>query len=372
MKSRIYWVVCFLLVFMAIKGTLGCDRNTGPAGLTNCFLGTPYYTKHQCGTCLTDAYIRQRSKGQHMCRDTTATYCYYQCMIEKHGIDQGPVYDECLCNANVPLPQPPVILPPGCYSPDGTDCTWYSRCLHRMFPCTGQAEYAISYGEKFCKLYTNTKLNFSQKGLRWLESARKCLQVALVPVLHLCQVQPTCKEIKSMAFDSHVPCYVEPYQGISVCTISPTDWLRIFWTIKSSFVSDFVETLKQSVLTAANCPRIYAKELGKKLLSIGVWLWEKVGGFNKRATSDMLSDDELAHAVMVHISSSLHWDQRSSTVDWYAFAANTTDSENFFTTASTSQPGRQLVVQVPGNRSFKLTYSSYQSLSIDSCVRPAT
>jgi len=345
MKTCFFSVAYLLLVVTVISGTLGCDPDTGPAGLTKCVLGTPYYSKYQCGTCLTDAYIRQRSEGQHRCRNNRATYCYYQCMIEKHGIDQGPVYDDCICNANVPLPQPPVILPPGCYSPDGTDCAWYSNCLHKMFPCTGQAEYAISYGEKFCNLYTNTKLQFSQKGLQWIDAARKCLQVALVPILHLCQVQPTCEEIKTKAFESHVPCYVAPYEGFSVCTIPPTDWLRLFWTIKSSFGSEFVETFKASALTAANCGGMYAEELGKKLWSISVWLWEKVPGFKKRAANDIMSDDELAHAVMLRISSSLIWRQ-GSTVDWYAFAANTTDTENFFTTPTNHQPGRQLVIQV--------------------------
>ena len=335
---------CLIVVFTAIEGKLACDPHTGPAGSTKCFLETPYYSNYQCGTCLTDAYIRQRSRGQHRCRNTRATYCYYPCMLEKYGLDRGPVYNDCLCNASVPLPQPPVILSPGCYSPDGINCSWYRQCLHRMFPCTGQPEYAISYGEKFCNLYTNTKLHFSRKGLRWIDAARKCLQVALVPVLYLCQEHPTCKEIRTKAFKSHVPCYVEPYKGFSVCTIPPTDWLRIFWTIKSSFVSDFVETFKASVETAAKCAGIYAEELKKYLFSINVWLWDTL--LQKHATiSDTgllsVSDDELAYAVMVHISSSLRWDQLS-TVDWYVFAANST----FVTTEFNSQPGKQLTIQV--------------------------
>ena len=344
MKSCFICVACLLLVF--IDGTLGesCDRDTGPAGVTECFLGTPWYSKHQCGTCLTNAYIRQRSKGKHECRDTTATYCYYQCMIEKYGLDKGPVYHDCLCNARVRLPQPSVILPARCYSPAGTDCDWYRDCLHRMIPCTGQAEYAINYGEKFCNLYNQTELQFSSKALQWINAARKCLQVALVPVLHLCQVQPTCDDIKTMAFKSHVPCYVEPYQGFSVCTLSIIDWLRIFWTIKSSFLPPtFVETFKASVFTAAKCTGVWAKELGKKLYSIRVWLWEKT--IEKRAADDGLSDDELAHAVVFYVSSFMRWSQ-DSTVDWYAFAANTSDGENSLTTPSTDQPGRGLIIQV--------------------------
>jgi len=335
-----------IFVFMAIKGKLGCDPDTGPAGLTQCFLGTPFYTKYQCGTCLTDAYIRQRSRGQHGCRDTTATYCYYPCLLEKYGLYKGPVYDDCLCNASVPLPQPPVILPPGCYIPDGTDCTWYSKCLHKMFPCTGRAEYAIGYGEKICNLSEKTEVHLSQKGLQWINAVRKCLQVALVPVLYLCQVQPTCKEIKTKAFKSHVPCYLKPYKGSSICSLPARDWLWIFWTIKSSFRSAFLDTLKASLDIAADCAGIHAQATAKKLFSVDLWLWQKYTEI--RDASDIMSDDELAHAVMLHVSSSLRWHQ-DSTMDWYAFATNTTYGENFFTTPSTIQPERQLTIQVGPN-----------------------
>lgn len=265
MNSCLCQLVCLSFVFFAVSGSKHCDRNTGPAGATYCILGAPYYSKYQCATCVTDTYMRQTSNGKHRCRDRTARYCSYQCMLERYSIGHGPVYDDCLCNPNRPFPRPSVILPATCYSPDGTDCGWYRRCLAKLYPCRGhQAEYAIAYGEKSCNLYTHSTLGFSdhglgfsQQALRWINATRKCLQVALVPVLRLCQVQPTCEQIKAMAFKSHVTCYVEPYQGFSVCYLPPTDWERIFWTIKSSFLpGTFVETFKASVFTAANCGRI--------------------------------------------------------------------------------------------------------------------
>lgn len=251
-------VACLFMVIIAISRILGCSPDTGPAGVTKCLLGTPYYTKYQHGICLSDDYIIQRSSGEHRCRDRTATYCYYPCMLEKYGIDNGPVYDDCLCDATSQLWQPSTILPASCYSPGGMDCDWYRECLHRMINCTGQAEYAISYGETFCNLYEQSKSQFSQEAIRWLDSARKCLQVALVPVLHLCQVKPTCKDIRTKAFNSHVPCYVEPYEGFSVCSLSVSDWINIFMTIKGSFVSSaWVETLQASVLTAGMCVGVF-------------------------------------------------------------------------------------------------------------------
>ena len=346
MKSCFLCVVWLFLIFTVISGTFGCDRNTGPAGLTHCVLLAPDYTKYQCGTCLTDAYIRQRSKGKHECEDRTTTYCYYQCMVEKHGLDEGPVYDDCLCDANVALPQPSVILHASCYSPDGTDCNWYSQCLARMFDCTGQANYAIQYGEKYCRIYSQSELAFSEASLQWINAVRKCLQVAFVPLLHLCREQPTCQTIETIAFESHVPCYLSPYQGFSVCLLPASDWLRIFWTIKGSFISSaFLETVKASAIVAANCATDGFRAAFRNILyALDVLLWGDA--IMKRSTNDM-SDDELAHSIFLHVSSSLQWDQRS-TVDWYAFAANTSADENSLTTQSTDQSGKKLRIQVIG------------------------
>ena len=240
-----------------------------------------------------------------------------------------------------------MILPASCYSPDGTDCVWYRQCLAKMFPCTGRADYAISYGEKFCKAYEQSKSKFSQKALQWIveyspdvlteiageymsarkqesvgnlqwiDAVRKCLQVALVPLLHLCQVQPTCEDIKTKAFGSHVPCYLEPYGGFSVCHLSATDWIAVFATIQDSFTSDLVETVKASVVTAGKCGGVLADDLAGYLYSIGVWVWDSTGKYfrrDRRAAGDTLADDEMAYAVVHDISSVLSWEQ-DSTVD---------------------------------------------------------
>ena len=263
-------MTCLILISVTIDGTLGCDHHTGPAGLLQCILETPYYTKYQYGICLSNAYIIERSKGKHRCRDKTATYCNYPCMVEKYGLERGDVYDDCICDTTRQLKQPSVLLPAACYNPKGMACDWYRQCLAKMFNCTGPAEYALSYGEKFCNLYEKSKSKLSRQALEWLDAARKCLQVALVPVLHLCQLQPSCEEIKTKAFNSHVSCYVEPYEGFSVCSLSVKDWINIFLIIKGSFVSSaWLETVKATVRTAAMCGGTYVTQLTAALLWLG-------------------------------------------------------------------------------------------------------
>lgn len=350
MNTCIFQLACLSVVFAATSaGTLqNCHPDTGPAGLTRCFLQSPYYAVHQHGTCRSDVYIRQKSKGRHECRNRTATYCYYQCMIERYDLDSGPVYDDCQCDANSRLPQPQVILPAACYRPAGTDCGWYRQCLAKMFPCTGHDDYAISYGERICNLYTHSTLHFSPKALQWIGAVEKCLQLALVPALHFGLAKPTCKDIRRMAFDTHVLCYVAPSPGQSFCNLSLADWARVFWTIKSGFLPPtFAGTLKAAVEVLTYCGVIWGTQLPKyvSLCSLGVQLVERTGR-RQSASTEMLSADELAHAVVLHVSSSLRW-SHESTVDWYAFAVNTSAFQQSPKTPSTDQtPGRQLMVQL--------------------------
>jgi len=234
----------------------GCDPKTGPFGVTRCFLGTPNYVQYQCGTCVSDAYMRRRTEGRLGCLNTT--YCYLSCMTEKYGLDRGPVNEDCKCNARTRFPQQRMIPPAVCYNPPGKSCQWYRQCLARTFNCSGPYDYAVTYGEEFCFRYERSKRKLSREARRWLDAARKCLQVALVGVLYLCQERPSCRDIRNWAFDSHVECYVAPTEGLSFCSLPLRDWLNIFWIIKGSFVSSaWWDTVKAAVLTFGKCAGVF-------------------------------------------------------------------------------------------------------------------
>ena len=94
LSGRRMLLALILVPLLVTRVDTDCDRQSGPAGVTECFLGLPFYSEHQCGTCLTNAYIIQKSGGRHICRDN-ATYCYYQCMIETFNIAEGPVRADC-------------------------------------------------------------------------------------------------------------------------------------------------------------------------------------------------------------------------------------------------------------------------------------
>jgi len=66
-----------------------CNSFNGPSGGLECLLLEPYYNRYQYATCLTDSYIKLKSKGRHHCRDVVTRYCYYQCMLELNDIEEG-------------------------------------------------------------------------------------------------------------------------------------------------------------------------------------------------------------------------------------------------------------------------------------------
>jgi len=143
-------------------------------------------------------------------------------------------------------------LSQNCLVPSGVDCSWYSDCLEAKYNC-GDTGYPIGYGEKFCNLFQQNYQSFSSQGQAWINAVRKCLQVTLVPVLQTSAASLTCYQLKTKAFDSHVPCYISPAPGISVCNLRCGEFVNLFNVIKSSFVSDLVETAKEAAKVLAQC-----------------------------------------------------------------------------------------------------------------------
>ena len=222
-----------------------CNIWFGPAGYTNC-VKFDDYSDYQWATCRTKVYIKRKSNYRHVCELSFATYCYYQCMIDVYDKEDGVVLPYCKCSPDGALPTESISLPAWCHSANGTSCTWYSECLSKAYPqCKDDDdEYAIQYAEKFCKLYDKNLKDFSSQGRNWVNAVRKCLQLKLVPVIDTIR-DKNCAELKSVAFKTHTPCYLNPdSSSLSYCNLSIGDQLTVFWTIKSAFVDAFGPSLK--------------------------------------------------------------------------------------------------------------------------------
>ena len=133
MLSLVFALFYILLINANLTNSQYCDSNY--IGNTDCVLLTPYYSAYQWATCLTNKYIKEKTKNRFSCRGGS-TYCWYQCMVEEFELDQGPVYDTCKCSTNQTTD---LNLPNHCYSPDGTNCGWYEECLEKKISMKGDA-----------------------------------------------------------------------------------------------------------------------------------------------------------------------------------------------------------------------------------------
>lgn len=251
-------ILSLLLYFVPKPSVQQRCRTSSDVGGTECVLLTPYYSRYQWATCLTEDYIIRVSNQRHYCRDSSAVICWYQCMLEFHELDQGPVYNDCRCSPGETTTEAPTDnLPPHCYSPRGEDCSWYRECLERRYQCEGTNHgYAIEYAEKFCNLFSNNYNDFRSDGRSWVDGVRKCLQVVLVPSLRP-WVMKTCEDIRRDAFNSHPRCYLTPGSGApGICELSCADVWRAFWLVNfegGALSSAPIETGKQMLSVMAGC-----------------------------------------------------------------------------------------------------------------------
>jgi hypothetical protein len=234
----IYVAVTCLSVVVTARPQCGTD--SGTEGITEC-VSSAYSEngKYQAAICMRKSTLK--SIGM-LCRDPFAMYCWYPCSFTPNS----PGLSTCKCDPKKnPSPVKPAI-PSQCFVPDGHDCSWYRKCLEARIPCESSAHaYAITYAEKYCKRYKDNYDKFSEKGKKWVDAVRKCLQESLVHVLYP-QIDITCEDVKTQAFRSHVGCYKKPSNEIGLRDLTIADCMRIVWTVKGAIVDEYEETLRGS------------------------------------------------------------------------------------------------------------------------------
>lgn len=326
-----------ILLFLAQGGCAAqCNKDSGPSGAVECVQIQNYNNQYQWTTCLTNAYIQQKSGQEHICEDRSATHCLYQCMLEVHNKTSGPVSKDCSCDgvsttSNRYNLSPTTPLPSECYSPSGDSCDWYRNCLEKKYPCEATSNaYAIRYAEKFCKLYDKRYSVFSTDGQKWVDGVRKCLQVVLVPLLRP-WTKPTCQEIRTKAFASHTPCYLHPGKDFpSICDLGCWEYFKIFWTIKGSFteLDTGWESIKGMWNIGTSCGLhssirkcLPFKSAGPmKIAKIEI---QKFRQREKRSTNSLAEADassRFADGVGSAIANVLKWNKK--VMDWIAHPGN--------------------------------------------------
>lgn len=267
-----------LYILSSTKKVESCNNATLPLGSSSC-IRIPRYSGEQWSTCVTDLYIRQKSKGRHGC-SKGQQICIYQCMLEVHDANSGAVSRPCTCSTGkimttdsgktLFITVKPAI-PAWCSTPTGADCGWFKTCLGRRYPCAGNFKgEIIKFAEVLCKSYLNPYSGLSKNGYIWLNGVRKCLQVNMVPLLRIWQGtkrQNSCKTLTRRAISSYRHCFFSPYPATipTICELPLADLWRIFWHLRQTLAKENVQhSLMEILKTIEGC-----SEFGNVKLNLG-------------------------------------------------------------------------------------------------------
>ena len=105
-----------------------------------------------------------------------------------------------------------------CRNTTTPSCDVYASCFAKYCPCSGQSEYFLSYGKKYCERFLASN-KLSEAGKKWRNATLRCLQEKIIPRLDISE-HPTCNcsAMRQYALDTHVSCYTEP--EASICKLS--------------------------------------------------------------------------------------------------------------------------------------------------------
>lgn len=129
------------------------------------------------------------------------------------------------------------------------NCDFY-KSKNKEFQCSGQDNYLLDYGLKYCERFTELESNEkSSKELKgWISRTRLCLQ-EMIRDNEKRYKNEGCKQLKDFAFDVHPICYKQ----YGVCNLSLTDKSRVAKIlVKNDFITDFEKEKRATFMQMGN------------------------------------------------------------------------------------------------------------------------
>jgi hypothetical protein len=116
-------------------------------------------------------------------------------------------------------------------------CLQYHVLDEQILSC-GPQGYALGFGARYCDRFSALGISdLSAQGLAWRDATRACLLEDFTAIATDSE-EPTCRDLKIRAFQSHPPCYTDPLgqrggqNRISFCKLEPRDVLRVLQVVE--------------------------------------------------------------------------------------------------------------------------------------------
>lgn len=218
-------------------------------------------------------------------------------------------------------------LPSGCNSPSGLTCDWYPDCLNRCFyNCDQQT---IDSAQSYCSKFSTNLWYFTQTGIRWVFSVRKCQQSMLAGQLAMDPI-PSCDKISERVLQSHTDCFADPNpqanSGDSICGLQCQDFLAIFKTVEDETKMNFEETLMSAFGeadgqcapqgAAANFHQCFNQNSGGYFRLVRFVLAEKENNIARDKRSTECDDKCVSEKVTNYLLSEKLGYAKNTTLDW--------------------------------------------------------
>jgi hypothetical protein len=146
-----------------------------------------------------------------------------------------------------------------CSDPKPNSCNFYSDCLEARLHC-GPSGYPIGYGLYYCEKFSALRSQMSAAGQAWVTNTMLCLQSNLVAYGDGSQTT-TCSALKVYAFGTHADCYVKN----GICTLPPTDWVKIIKTVSITELFSSLDALKATLQAVKGCVGFYVWLIGNAI-----------------------------------------------------------------------------------------------------------
>lgn len=123
------------------------------------------------------------------------------------------------------------------------DCEYYS-CIAEAKHCN-RFSYPTNFGKRICLRYQTNLNQFSESGKMWVETVRKCL----IHEMSTFEENLSCHGLRSRAFKSHVPCYIQN----GYCDLSMKDKDLVMKAILPGLLN--LEGIKNGIEVLKYCQR---------------------------------------------------------------------------------------------------------------------